>query len=134
MRKIIVLLIIFLFIPSFSNAYIDLNSNHFAYNDIAKLQQENIALGYPDNTFRPDSYITEEELITVLLRGANVDACKNFNNWPYDYIELGVNNGIVVDNSLVTADEFIEFVEKVSILSNINNLDKRFTNRLNKKG
>lgn len=133
MRRIVVLLIMFLFVPSFSNAYIDLDDKHFSYKDIIELKEKGVALGYPDNSFRPDSYITEEELITILLRGANLDVCKKFNNWPHDYIELGINNGIVVDDSLVTPEELVEFVEKVSVLPSINDLDSDFENKLKKK-
>lgn len=133
MRKLLFLLIVLLFVPSFSNAYIDLDNNHFAYKDIIELKEKEIALGYPDDTFKPENYITEEELITILLRSANLEVCKDFNNWPYDYIELALNNGIVVDNSLVTTEEFIQFVAKISVLAKINNLDDSFDNKLNKK-
>lgn len=133
MKRIMTVLIVFLFMPSFSDAYIDLDSNHFAYKDIFELKEQDVALGYPDNTFGPDNYITEEELITILLRGANLEACKDFDKWPYEYIELALNNGIVVDNSLVTLEEFIQFVEKISVLPKIKDLDKNFDNKLNKK-
>lgn len=133
MKRIMTVLIFLLFIPSFSDAYTDLDSKHFAYKDIFELKANDVALGYPDDTFKPDSYITEEELITILLRGANLESCKDFNNWPYDYVELALNNGVVVDNSLVTIKEFYQFVEKISVLPNINNLDNSFDNKLNKK-
>jgi len=129
MKKIMILVITFLIVPNFSNAYIDLASNHFAYKEIVELKENEIALGYPDDTFRPDSYITEEELITILLRGANLEACKNFNNWPEDYIELGINNGIVVDGSLVEVNEFFDFAEKIGALPTIN----EFSNNLYKR-
>lgn len=122
-----------LIIPNVSNAYVDVNSDHFAYHDITNLKENNIALGYPEDIFCPDNYITEEELITILLRAANINACQNYNNWPNDYIELGINNGIIADNSTVTNEEFMEFARKITILPSINNLNDLFTNELSGK-
>lgn len=134
MKKIILLLIICWAIPSFSNAYVDLDNSHLVYDDIIKLNEENIVLGYPDDTFRPDNYITEEELITIVLRGANLDVCSKFNNWPSDYLELAINNGVIADESLVTGEEFINFMNKVISLPEINDFSKNFANNFfNKK-
>lgn len=133
MKKIITLMLMCVFFPSFSNAYIDLGNNHFAYTDIIELKDKDIAWGYPDETFRPDNYITEEELITMLLRSANLDVCKNFDNWPNDYIELAVNNGIIIDESLVSGADFSDFVEKISVLPVINNFENTFPNSLKDK-
>ena len=133
MKKISILIMALLCITNVSMAYVDLDSSHLAYNDIMQLNKEDVLLGYPDDTFRPDTYITEEELLTIILRGASLDACKSFKNWPDDYIELGINNGIVADESLVNSIEFAEFINKISALLTINNLDKNFANSLSKK-
>lgn len=133
MKKIITLMLLCVFLPSFSNAYIDLENNHFAYTDIIELKDKDIAWGYPDGNFRPDKYITEEELITILLRSANLDVCQNFDNWPNDYIELALNNGIIIDESLVSGRDFIDFLEKISILPVITDGQNSFSNRLQDK-
>lgn len=133
MKKIIVLLIICLFIPNFSSAYVDLSKEHMAYESVLELYEKNIVSGYLDDTFRPDDYITEEELITILLRGANLDLCKSFKNWPQDYNELAANNGIIVDESLVTTEELEEFINKLNVLPAIKNFDNTYTNMMKDK-
>lgn len=133
MKKIICFLVIYLLFPNISNAYVDVKNDYFAYEDIVNLEKNNIVLGYPGDIFCPDNYITEEELITIFLRAANIDACQNYNNWPDDYIELGINNGIIADESTVTGEEFMEFARKITILPSINSLNSLFTNGLNSK-
>lgn len=48
------------------NPYSDLNSKHWAYNDIMKSQQIGLLYGYPDGTFRPDNLITKTEVASIL--------------------------------------------------------------------
>ena len=57
-------------INSGSNIYFfkDVPSNHFAYKDIINLAMESIIQGYPDLTFKPNTPISKEQLVTILGR------------------------------------------------------------------
>lgn len=55
--------------------FIDLSTEHWAYNDISKCVEDAILLGYPDNTFQPDKEMTRAEvaaLIYRLLKGESI--------------------------------------------------------------
>lgn len=40
--------------------------NHWALNSIQRLASSQVVKGYPDGTFRPDSYVTRAELVKML--------------------------------------------------------------------
>lgn len=48
--------------------FTDVEDKHWAYNEIAKIVEEQIMLGYPDKTFRPDKEITRAEMAVMMYR------------------------------------------------------------------
>lgn len=48
--------------------YTDINQNHWAYNYVKLLSDENIVVGYPDKTFRPDNNITRAEFAAMVIK------------------------------------------------------------------
>lgn len=129
--KKIVFIFICLLMPSLSWAYVDIDNQHWAYDDIVELKNRNIVSGYPDDTFRADNYISEEELITILFNVANAEISEYIINWPQDYINLAEGNGIGVMQNFATKKKIIEVSQKLKNLETINFNGTVFTNRLN---
>ena len=50
----------------------DLEISNWSKRYVAELQSKNIIIGYPDNTFKGNNYVTKAELVTILNR------CKDF--------------------------------------------------------
>ena len=48
--------------------FVDLNSEHWAYHEILKCVEDELLLGYPDSTFKPDKDITRAELCVIIYR------------------------------------------------------------------
>jgi len=82
----------------------DLTKEHWAYECIMKLCQQNIVNGYPDKTFRPGNNITRAEfakLIGVALGLAKqIPERSTFKDvrptdWHYGYVEVAAKAGLV---------------------------------------
>ena len=48
--------------------------NHWAINDIAYLAGKKVLSGYPDETFRPDGYITRAEFSKILAEAMKLES------------------------------------------------------------
>ncbi|MCH5186479.1 MAG: S-layer homology domain-containing protein, partial [Oscillospiraceae bacterium] len=55
-------------------AFTDVDSGHWAANDIAKLSGSGYINGYEDGTFAPDSFITRAEFVTIINKVMGVTA------------------------------------------------------------
>ena len=65
-------------------------------------QSQGYIQGYPDGTFRPNATITNQEVVTVLLR--MLGYTDNLTGpWPVDYINQAVKSGILDDVKFVGA-------------------------------
>lgn len=81
----------------------DLSSSHWAYDYIMALVDEGIVNGYQDNTFRPDSDVSREEFVKMLLltTGIYEDGCNSAfgdvpkDSWYYTYVSCAYEKGIV---------------------------------------
>lgn len=60
--------------------YNDLNSNHWAYKDIAYATNAKWLNGYADGSFKPDINITRAEVVTVVNRATGRNADKEYVN------------------------------------------------------
>lgn len=129
MRKMIFIFVC-LFIPSLSHAYIDVDVNHFAYQEINELNNRGIVSGYLDGTFRADNYITEEELITILFNVADCEIGNIVMNWPQDYIKLASENDFEITSQFVTKKRLLEIAQKFKNIKNISFNGMNFENRL----
>lgn len=130
MKKIMFLLM-FLMMANVSYAYVDMDSNHWAYGDIVELKNLNIVSGYPDDTFRADSYITGEELITIFINGANDKIKNQLVNWPEDYMKMAKDNGLELTSEIITKKTLLELSNKVKKIKEIEVNGITFTNILN---
>lgn len=46
----------------------DIDEGHWAYNNIAKCVEDEILLGYPDGSFKPDKELTRAEVAVIIYR------------------------------------------------------------------
>ncbi len=88
--------------------FIDLDSNHWGYNDIMLLASKGIILGYEDGTFKPEKEVTREEFVSMVNKtkatarglGSYVDVSED--RWSYNAINrFGHYLADVVDNNTV---------------------------------
>lgn len=66
-----------------SNRFSDISSIHYAYNAMLWAVQNGYTEGYPDGTFRPNQYVTRQEMAVFLWRAAGK---------PTGYNTLNLNN------------------------------------------
>ncbi len=108
--------------------YSDLNSSHWAYEQIMHLTDEGVLVGYPDGSFHPDENVTRAEFATMVIKAvsqqnAEIKETINFEDitpdfWAWDMIQRAVTFDIVKkskDNRFypqdsVTRGHAIEFV------------------------
>ena len=84
-------------------SYGDIDNVQWAIDSIKSLSAEQIISGYPDNTFKPNDYVSREEFVKMLVLAFRVqdkDAKSNFtdvatNDWFYEYISSAVNKGLL---------------------------------------
>lgn len=84
-RKLLIIGIITssLFIGNVAIASTDVDSNHWAKSSIEEMQSRNIMSGYPDGSFKPDNYITREEVsktIYAFAKSVNPDTTNDLPN------------------------------------------------------
>lgn len=90
-----------------SSPFVDVSPSHWAYRYILWVRERGISTGYSDGTFKPDAFVTRQEMSAMLVRaieGENflynsipyfVDV--NLQMWSFKYIqrlyELGLTRG-----------------------------------------
>lgn len=80
--------------PSFG-AFIDVDSNHWAYSAISKMEEAEILSGYEDGSFKPGNNITLAEFATIFTKIFEIpkDSVSNYftdipaTHWAKGYVE-----------------------------------------------
>ena len=103
---------------NFENKYdidfTDIKENDTYYDEVSKAVNAGYIGGYSDNTFKPNNYITREEVSAIISKivanyDSNTDKISNFNDynsistWAKECMELAVENSYIVgydDNTL----------------------------------
>lgn len=84
--------------------FIDLK-HHWAKSEITRLVESGIVSGYPDNTFKPDAYITREEFLKILIESLKYEPIRNIKlpftdvtstRWSAPYIQTALDNDIII--------------------------------------
>ncbi len=72
----------------------DIDSSHWAYENVMKMVQKGIITGYPDGTFRPDETINRGEFCVLLSKAAKLDIVfeNNPQHWAMPYINAVKDN------------------------------------------
>lgn len=87
------------------NAFPDVPDGYWAACPIDKLAMNNIVVGYPDRTFKPDKCVSRAEFATMMVKGYNLD-CNGLtskslfkdvprHNWANPLIAKAVEDGIM---------------------------------------
>lgn len=86
-------------------AFTDLSKEYWAYPQIMQLAQENIVVGYPDGSYKPDAEITRAEFATMVVKALKqqdaeitdtidfVDVPKD--NWAWNSIQRAVRFDLI---------------------------------------
>ena len=77
----------------------DLNSNHWAYEQVQAMVQSGIIAGYPDSTFKPNQEVNRAEFAKMLVLSLNLDnkaSGQTFKDipkthWAYNEIQRSSN-------------------------------------------
>jgi serine protease inhibitor len=88
-KKFIVFIAIisFMFALSYSFAFTDVDSSHWAYNSIIEMQKKGLVRGYEDGSFKPEKEVTREEFAQMVY---NVDKREaDIRNVQYYYDVVG---------------------------------------------
>ena len=105
--------------------------NHWAYNEIVNSYKMGLIKGYEDNTFKPNGYITREEIVAIFDRlnmyNENIEyKVKDFvdinsNMWSYNAIKRAAKYGLIkgYDDNTFKPKGNITREEIASILYNI---------------
>jgi len=78
---------------SAGDIFSDMKDGHWADTYVVWCSQAGLVKGYPDGTFNPDGNVTNNELITILVRAKGLadDAAMS---WPADYVEAAKGSGV----------------------------------------
>lgn len=84
-------------------AYIDLSEGHWAHKAVKALSEKGIIGGYPDGSFKPEEFVTREQLVKMILLAfdkqpsAEAAAFSDLESdrWSAGYIQTAVECGIV---------------------------------------
>jgi hypothetical protein len=62
-----------LILPACAAAFTDVAANHWAFNEISLLTEKGIVSGMGDGTFAPDTFVTREQFIKLLVLSCGID-------------------------------------------------------------
>ncbi|MEW9121931.1 MAG: S-layer homology domain-containing protein [Thermotaleaceae bacterium] len=78
----------------------DVDKTHWSTGHINISVDNNVIVGYPDSTFRPQRNITHGEVLTILVNTLGYKNEVKGNNWPDNYIakanQLGITKGMTI--------------------------------------
>ena len=79
---------------SLQSKFSDLDSNHWAFENIMEMVRADIIIGYPDGSFRPDAVVTYGEFIKMATIAADFGSlpAKVGEHWALPYYNTGLNN------------------------------------------
>lgn len=89
----------------------DVEKSFWGYNNIYICVNEGYLIGDGNGKFRPNDYITYEEVLTILIRLVNKE--NDLKNWPDDYItkanelQITKNTDLKIKTELIREDAFI---------------------------
>lgn len=109
--------------------YPDVPNSYWASDDINRLTDQCIVVGYPDRYFKPNKDVSRAEMATMVVKGYNLeDQCLtdagNFpdvprSHWAYEAINKGVGADMIegYENGLFKPNGSITRTEALAILS-----------------
>ena len=100
--------------------FTDCADDHWAANYIKGMHEIGIVSGYGDGTFRPNEYITEYELVTMLVRALEYeDFPTEHKEYPKKYIEIAEKTNLLKGTQIsMSGDKEITYGETLLLLFN----------------
>lgn len=78
----------------FGATFMDVADNHWANEEISKGVEMGIVSGYPDRTFRPDTFVTYPEFIKMTVTATGEDpGPSSGKDWSKNYMDLARKKG-----------------------------------------
>jgi len=81
-------------------SFSDIDSSHWAYNNVKVAVKLGLVKGYPDNTIAPDNQITYAEVLTVLIRILGYEDTLE-GEWPENVVSKSQSLDMVKDLELL---------------------------------
>ncbi len=134
--------VLFEFVNERCSSFSDVTESHTLYNVIQYVKSAGIFEGYPDCTFRPDSFINRAETVKVILNGFKIEIQTTFTDfstpfldinlgdWFFGYVVTAKNNGILQgypDGTFKPANT-VNFAEMIKIFVNSSSLQSQLMN------
>ncbi|MCD8024104.1 MAG: S-layer homology domain-containing protein [Candidatus Gastranaerophilales bacterium] len=114
----------------FGQKYPDVPNGYWASDDINRLTEQCVVVGYPDNLFKPNKNISRAEMASMVVKGYNLentpmttegdfkDVSKN--HWGYEAINKGVSSDMLAGhpdgkfypNNPITRSEAMTIISK----------------------
>ena len=131
MKKVLLMIIIFILLASFANIYAadftDIKRDYYLEEALGVLAGYEVIQGYPDKTFRPDRIVTRAEMAKIITVAAGFNEfSKNMTtvyedmrgHWAESYVELANVLGIVkgISPSAYGPDNLIKFEEAYTMI------------------
>ncbi len=109
-------------------SFTDLDENHWAYSQIMNLAENNVVVGYPDETYKPDAEITRAEFASMVVKALKQENAEitdtiafedvEKDNWAWESVQRAVrfdlieesNDNLFRPEDKVTKAECIEIV------------------------
>jgi len=82
---------------SYESSFSDLAGYGWAEGYIGYAVTAGVVVGYPDGTFKPGNKVTENELITMLVRALGYSDSELGGSWPSNYVNKAKDLGITDD-------------------------------------
>lgn len=102
-------------VGSYKNTFVDVKDGNWYTDSVLWANKSNIVLGYQDQTFRPNSVVSREELVTILYRYSN------FKNRNLDNLNFNIDSML---ESYLDSSEISEWAVEPFLWANSNKLIK----------
>lgn len=117
---------IMLYATSYAVTFSDLSKEHWAYNNIMNLVEQNVINGYTDGTYKPEKEVTRGEffklIMTALYEGNEFFEINNMNfgHWASPYVIEATMQGYMMNGASIDGlDNYITRQEMVHILARV---------------
>ena len=107
------------------------------YEDaVTSLNKNGVINGFPDGTFRPQSYVTRAELCKLLVEALDLKQYGNpissfldvnYSDWYYEYVKAAVDNGIIIgyNDGTFRPNNNVSYSEMITMLIRAMGEEKR---------
>ena len=111
------------------------------YEDaVTSLNKNGVINGFPDGTFRPQSYVTRAELCKLLVEALDLKQYGNpissfpdvnYSDWYYEYVKAAVDNGIIIgyNDGTFRPNNNVSYSEMITMLIRAMGEEKHVKNK-----